>query len=85
MPSSFGICFIVMIRARPNTNPVSTEGENNRATPPRRNSPATSEMSPARMASAAVSSAYFVVPVAASWLIVAAEVIATADDTATTR
>lgn len=84
IPSIFGTCFTLMTSASPNTNPSSTDDENSRAIRPSRSSPATHETSPASRARAAVSVTYSAVPCGASSLIVAAEVIATADDTATT-
>jgi hypothetical protein len=84
IPRSLGICFSVMISASANTKPSRTDVEKNWAMRPSRSSPASTEISPANSASAAVSATYLAVPGWARDVIVAADVMATADDTATT-
>ena len=73
-----------MSSASPNTNPMSTDSEKNWATRPSLSTPAAIETRPARIASAAVSAAYSALPATASSEIVAADMIAIADETATT-
>ena len=84
MPSSFGICLIVISSASPKTKPSSTDSEKNWAMRPSLRNPAAIETSPARMARAAVSAAYSTLPAGARPEMVAADMIAIADDTATT-
>ena len=84
MPSSFGICLMEMSSARPKTKPRSTDSEKNWAMRPSFSTPAPMEISPARMASAAVRAMYSALPSVASSEIVAADMMAMAEDTATT-
>ena len=83
-PRILGICLTVISSASPNTNPSSTDSEKNCATRPSLRTPAVIETRPARIASAAVRAMYSVLPAAAISEMVAADMIATAEETATT-
>ena len=84
IPRSFGICLIEISSASPKTNPISTDSEKNCAMRPSFSAPAAIDTRPARIARAAVRAAYSTLPAAASPEMVAADMIAMADDTATT-
>jgi hypothetical protein len=84
MPRSLGTCLIEISRASPNTKPSRTDSEKNCATRPSFRAPAAIETMPARMARAAVSAMNSGLPSTASCETVAADMIAIAEDTATT-
>ncbi len=84
MPRSLGICLMEISSASPKTKPSSTDSEKNCAMRPSLRTPATIETRPARIARAAVRAAYSTLPAGARPEMVAADMIAIADDTATT-
>ena len=75
---------MVISSASPKTKPISTDSEKNCAMRPSFRTPAAIETRPARIARAAVRAAYSALPATASSEMVAADMIAMADDTATT-
>ena len=74
----------MMSSASPKTKPRRTDSEKNWATRPSLRTPAAIETRPARIARAAVRAMYSALPAAAISETVAADMIATAEDTATT-
>ena len=75
---------MVISSASPKTKPSSTDSEKNWAMRPSLRTPAAIETRPARIARAAVRATYSALPATASSEMVAADMMAMADDTATT-
>ena len=84
MPKILGNCFTMMITASPVMKPTITDSEKNCATRPNLSTPARTEISPTSTARAAVNTMNSDVLGAASSLTVANDIVAMADDTATT-
>ena len=75
---------MVISSASPKTKPSSTDSEKNWAMRPSLRTPNAIEIRPARIARAAVRATYSALPATAISEMVAADMIATAEDTATT-